>query len=106
MNRPQRRAITTDKTVSQNLKSLLDKERTNAMAYAVDNYSIAVASTLLDKCSMTPEQLQGAMKEIMRTFDSLNQDRISFNDLRITVREESGVDIEPTSKVLQLKSKF
>lgn len=103
MNRAMRRQITTKPDVSVDLKALFDKERENVMNSVVDNFSIAVASTLSSKFDIHSDNLIDVMKAIMYTFQSLEQNRVNFTDLNQALLEEEGVSIKPVTDLLRRK---
>jgi len=103
MNRELLRSLVHNSKDRETLKHIIDTERANVMAYTVDNFSIAVASTLNSKFDVQSEQLIKMMKAIMYTFNSLDQNRVTFADLQQALLEETGVVIKPMTAILQRK---
>lgn len=55
-------------------------------------------NTLHDKHGFTPEMLEGFAETLNGLYESFNQGYIDFEDLRKTLKDETGINIEYQSR--------
>ena len=71
----------------------LRQEGISATRFAVEAYSVAVATVLRDKLGFGEKKLHTTLKQIEGLFDSINKDYVSIGDLKRTLRDEAGIEI-------------
>lgn len=71
---------------------------TKGVTGTVENYSAVVLLCLKDKFNFTSEQLQDVAWYINDTFDSVEKEYLSLEDIIQTLKEEDGLDVRFINK--------
>lgn len=70
-----------------------NKGFTDAVPFAIKNYSSVLLICLKDKFDFTPEQLTEVAIQIDKQFDAINEGRLSFDDILTVLREEDHIEV-------------
>ena len=65
---------------------------------AVESMTAAMTLVLADDCGMREERLVKTIRRFNEVFDSVNEKRITIQDIVDTLREEYNINIEVTKR--------
>ena len=84
----------TPESLENTLQEARNQERQRAIDYSVKHFTSALAIVLHDKWDFRHDNLKLALLQIGDTYDSICKGYLNDADIRATILEETGLDLD------------